>query len=493
MVRVLACRVLRLDRLTDASKTLKSISISGVASIATKGISALASLWIVTLIDPTKMGAITLGVAIYGILAIFKDFGLTTAVISKHDITDEFLSSANSLRIVISSALLAISVLFSYILPTLFGIPELREMMLIIGASIFIEAIGFLSYALLNRNLEFKKLARIDITSSLAMFSTVVVVALLGLPMFAVFFGLVASSSTKTGILLLFYTPKIKFVSWTFANRGLILFGAKLVSVGVVVTLWFSMNVFVLGAINIAALGFYGLAYQWAVTPADISSGTINRVMLPTYSALIRGSKPVFAGYMHTLRFLFVASFGVFVFLFFASPMLIRTLYNPSWEPTIPILLVLLIFALGRTLLEPAGSLILSLQRPGIILWTNMLNLALVSIFIFPVVGSYGATGCAALLAAVYLLHTCILWFIVLRIFQQSPKILIASIARPLIAASIALVIGMMIAFATSGIFWDLAALLIVTSAYLGLMYLIARKDLLQTLRYVGHAFGSHR
>jgi lipopolysaccharide exporter len=476
--------------LTDASKTLKGISISGLASIAIKGTSALAYLWIVTLMDPAQMGAITLGLAFYGIFGIFKDFGLTTAVISKPNITDEFISSANSLRIFVSGALLAICVLASCVLPALFDIPELREMILLVGAAVFVEALGFLSYALLSRNLEFKRMAQVDITASVVMASTVVVASMLGVPMLALFLGLVVSSATKTGILLLFYPPKIKFVTMAFADRKLIYFGASLVSIGVLVYLWFNMNVFVLGRIDIDALGFYGLAFLWAGAPVDISATTINRVMLPTYSALIRDGKAVFASYMHTLKFLFVAAFGVFAFLFVASPILVTTLYGSIWEPAIPILLILLVFGLGRTLLEPAGSLILAIQRPGVLLWTSVLSLCLISAFVVPVAESYGATGCAALLTAVYLIHICILWFIVLRIFGQSPKAMIAAISRPLIAAFVGLGIGTAILFFTSGTFWTVAAILAVTPAYVALMYLTARDDLLQTLKYVKHAIG---
>jgi lipopolysaccharide exporter len=210
--------------------------------------------------------------------------------------------------------------------------------------------------------------------------------------------------------------------------------------------------------------------------------------MLPTYSALIRDGKAVFAGYMHTLKFLFIAAFGVYAFLFVASPILVTTLYGAMWEPAIPILLTLLVFGLGRTLLEPAGSLILALQRPGIIIWTSVLNLCLISVFVVPVAGSYGATGCAALLTGVYLIHICILWFIVLRIFGQSPDAMIAAIARPLIAAFVGLGIGAVILFFTSGTFWTVVAVLAVTPVYFALMYLTARNDLLQTLEYIKHA-----
>lgn len=481
---------MRSDQLTDAGRTLKGIRVSGLASIAIKSTSALTYLWIVSLMDPARMGAITLGLAFYGIFGIFKDFGLTTAVISKPDITDKFISKASSLRIFVSGLLLATCVVLSGVLPALFDIPELRSMILLVGVAVFVESLGFVSYALLNRNLQFKRLAQVDIISSVMMASTVVVASMLGIPMFALFVGLVVSSAARTVMLLLFSPPRVKFATRAFADRSLISFGANLVSIGFLVYLWFNMNVFALGRIDIGALGLYGLAFLWAGAPADISAITISRVMLPTFSALIRDGKEVFAGYMQTMKFLLVAAFGVFSVLFVASPMLISLVYGPTWEPAIPILLVLLVFGLGRTLLEPTGSLLLALQRPSIILYTSLLNLALISVFVVPVALTYGALGCAALLTSVYLTHMAILWFIVLRIFRQGSRSMVIAIARPAAAALAALGIGMAILFLTSGVLWTLAAVLAVVAVYLGSMYAAARDDLLQTLRYMKDAIG---
>ena len=67
---------------------------------------------------------------------------------------------------------------------------------------------------------------------------------------------------------------------------------------------------------------------------------------------------------------------------------------------------------------------------------------------------------------------------------------MIAAIARPLIAALVALGIGTTILFFTSGSLWEVVAVLAVASTYAVLMYLTARNDLLQTLRYIKHAIG---
>jgi len=107
---------------------------------------------------------------------------------------------------------------------------------------------------------------------------------------------------------------------------------------------------------------------------------------------------------------------------------------------------------------------------------------------VVPIAGSYGAQGCAALLTTVYLMHMCILWYMVFRILGQDPMAMITAIARPMIATFVALGISGTILLFTSGTFWNVISILAVTSAYMGLMYVVARDDLVQTIRHIKHA-----
>jgi O-antigen ligase len=107
---------------------------------------------------------------------------------------------------------------------------------------------------------------------------------------------------------------------------------------------------------------------------------------------------------------------------------------------------------------------------------------------VVPIAERYGAQGCAGLLTSVYLMHICILWSIVFRVFGQNPRAMISTIVRPMIATFVALGIGGTIIFFTSGMFWTVTSVLAVSSTYVGLMYVVARDDLVQTIRHVKHA-----
>jgi hypothetical protein len=85
-------------------------------------------------------------------------------------------------------------------------------------------------------------------------------------------------------------------------------------------------------------------------------------------------------------------------------------------------------------------------------------------------------------------MHICILWYLVFRILDQDPKAMMSTIVRPMIVTFVALGIGGTILFFTSGTFWIVTSILAVSSAYIGLMYIVAKDDLVQTIRHVKHA-----
>jgi len=75
----------------DKGSALRGISISTVSFVTVKGIWAVTYFWLITLLEPSKLGIVTLGLSFYGVVSLFKDFDFTLAVISKDRLTPQFL------------------------------------------------------------------------------------------------------------------------------------------------------------------------------------------------------------------------------------------------------------------------------------------------------------------------------------------------------------------------------------------------------------------
>ncbi len=469
------------------------MTVSGLSLVATRTVSVTSYLFVIALLSPIELGIVTLGLSFYGLVSLFRDFGLTPAIVSKGQLDDEDISSAFTIRILIAGIIVVIGVVSGLALPLFFKMPALRTAILLGTLAVFVEALGFLSNALLLRSLKFGKLALIDILSAIVMATGAVVVALSGFPLLAIFVGMLVSSTARTIMLLIAHPASTRISKKGLRESHLLSFGGKLVVTSATVYGLLNLNVFVLGKIDASSLGFYGLAFLWASTPSEIASSSVSRVMLPTYSALLRIGDSAFDAFARSLRYLLIGSLPMFIALLFLSPSVIHLVYGSVWNPSIPILMILLLFGLFRLLLEPAASLLLSYRKPGQVLVPGLALFGLMSLFVFPVASEYGAVGCAYLLTAVYLVFTFILWVLAAHQFRRGFIWLLRIPSIPTVSVLVGVALGIPAMMVLPGVEGAIVAFTVAVSGYVGTLYVIARQDLLQAWEYVRCSLGVDR
>ena len=329
-----------------------------------------------------------------------------------------------------------------------------------------------------------------DVVAYSAMAGGTLIFAIAGYELYALFVGMVTFSVLRSFVLLILKPVRIGFTSAFLREKKVFPFAGRLIAVGVTFYLFYNLNQFVLGKTDLISLGLYGLAFTWATTPAEIGQAAINRVLLPTYSALKREGHGVFTMYLKTLRHLLIVAMGVFLLLYVASPFVIHIIYDSRWYDAIPILLVLLVFGLSRTVVEPAGSLLVSYDRVGLLLAGNIAALVVLLVFVYPVALEYGALGCAVLMTFVYGCYMVLLWYFVLHHFKEEALPFASAIYRPVLSAAVAIAVATILSFFLSGLLEFAATSLTVFLLYTGLLYVFCREDLVQTIRYVRDAIG---
>ena len=471
--------------LTGAISTARGAGISGAAFVISKGLYALLYLWIASIVAPSGLGSITLGLAVYAAFAPFRDFGLTPALVSKKELSPRLIASALSFRFAIALGLAAVGLVLAFILPEVFSQPDLLWILILITLTTLIEPIGFLSVALLQRELRFRDLATADILSVLAMAAAGAVSVFLGFQLFALFVGLVASAATRTVSCLLLRPVRSGLSRNLKEASSLIHYGSRLVATGITLYFYFNIIVWVLGSVDVYALGLYGFALLWASTPADISTAAISRVLLPTYANMKSDKERVVRAYIKTLRNVNIISLAGFLVLYVFCPIFIDHFYSDAWMDSIRILQILLLFGFMRVVVEPAGSMLLALERPGIILTASAIALVPMIVLAYPVSDMYSGMGCAWLLVLTYFFYLVIIWRYVLKLIGYSPTTIIGAIYRPIVAAATALALELVLLWAVPDLSEVLASVVVVLPMYLVLTYIMAKDDITEAAFYL--------
>jgi O-antigen/teichoic acid export membrane protein len=477
--------VLAIDRVSFTTSTVRGVSISGASFVVSKGVSAVLYLWVASLLGPTEMGVVTFGLAVYAMYAPFRDFGITTALIARKELSQQLISSAYTYRIVIAILLTASGFVVSFVLPMIFPLENLFPILILVTMTLWIEPLGFLSAAMLNREFEFKKLAYSDLIAASAMAATVILFALLGYGLYALFIGACANAAARTAVYLHFRPMKATITRDLKRDWSVVVFGSKLAATGVILYIFFNMNVWVLGKSDVVALGLYGFAFLWATTPSEVQAAATSRVLLPTYSALKSDPKRIVRGFLKSQRFLYIFSLAAVLGILVFAPIVIDFLYSSSWDDAVPIMIVLLGFGFLRMISIPANALLLAFERSGEIMWSSLISMLIAAVPAYPVALSFGALGCAYLLVLAYLVYVAITWYLAIRLTNVGAKELLSSIASPTIAAAVAAGIWIIAWVFAPGMSATLLTVVLVIPAYCAALYALSPEDFRQSLSYL--------
>jgi len=442
-------------------------------------------LWLVTILSPLEMGIVTVGYALYFLLFLFKDFGLTPLLISSETLTQSFIDRVFSLRIVVLCILSSVGVAAAFLLPVIYGLPELRIILLLVTSTLFIEASGFLSGGLLLRELRFHRLATADVSSVMVASTATVVVALLGYPLYSLFVGMVVGGIARTVILVMVRPCRASITLDCVRDRRLVSAGSKLFMIRIMAYAVLNINVFVLAKVDLASAGFYGFAMQLVNKPTDMGILVLNRVLLPAYSALARSGGALMNALRKTTRLISIPAFGTFTALFSISPLLITFLYGAEWEESILLAQILVSYGLLRMMSEPASNLLISVGAPGAYLKVYALALSVQLVFLLPLMSVFGnATGCALDMVLSFAVHAIALFYTVSRRFGTPISAVAADISAVLVGAPLSIVTGYVVSSILSQAlnWWVFLAISMLT--FISFLSAFARADMLKTASY---------
>jgi len=251
-------------------------------------------------------------------------------------------------------------------------------------------------------------------------------------------------------------------------TRGYVSFGMYQMGEKSVNQLSANLDYLVIGRIlGPTALGPYALAYQLVVMPILRISPVLTRVAFPVFALRQHDMGALRRGYARVSGLLVFGVYPLLVGLVVLAPIVVPVVFGPKWGEVVPLVQVLGVMALLKTLSNPSGSVFLAIGRPNVGFWLN-LGVAVAALVAFVVAATYGgvtavAWAWVAIAGAVFiviltLLHRLIglgmgeyfttlkrpLWIVAVMILvlAASRSLLVPLIASPAILLGVLVVFG---------------------------------------------------
>ena len=379
---------------------------SAASHFGRRGLSLLTTIILARLLAPSDFGLVSMAAVVVGFIEMFNDLGTATAVIQRKEPSQALLASMFWLNAGFGLAAMLVLYIASPLAGAFYREPQLIPIMQVLSLSLLLSGLSSLQRSLIERNLEFDKLARIEIGT--ALFATLVGItaALLGHGPWSLVYQLIAGNFI--GTLLLWGASRWR-PSWQFDCAEIrSVMGFSLNLTGASIFNYFARNadkVLIGRCLGSEDLGYYDLAYRLMQLPLQGISAVIGRAMFPLYSRMQDDARQFGRTYLKVASAIALISFPLMLGLTALAGPFVLTLFGTAWTPVTPLLLILAPLGAVQSIATTVGAIYKATGRTDWALWWDI-GAGLLIVLSFVLGLPWGILGVTASYAIMFLFLT---------------------------------------------------------------------------------------
>lgn len=334
---------------------------------------------------------------VIGFAQLFADMGISNAIIYRQDATRDELSSLYWVNVLAGFVLFGAVCGAAPLVTKFYHEPRLTDLIYLSSVIFLITPFGQQFQILLQKELTFDRLTKIEIAGALANSATAVSLALFGLGVYSLIWGQLASALLRV-LLLSFWgwrnwRPRLHFAKRDL--RGYIGFGLYQMGEKAVNYLSANIDYIIIGRfLGPEALGFYTLAYQIVTFPLTKINPIFTRVAFPTFSKIQDNNFKMRSGYCKVINYISMISFPMLTGMIVVAPEFTKLVFGVKWNPSIIIIQILCLVGVFKSLGNPIGSVLLAKGRADIGFYWNIFVVIMLSVAV--IIGTnWGIAGVA--------------------------------------------------------------------------------------------------
>jgi PST family polysaccharide transporter len=424
-------------------KDLKEKTIrGGLARLCAQGANfflRLGSLLILArLLGPKEFGLVGMVTAFTGVLYIFRDFGLSSAVVQRTSVTDEQKSTLFWINILIGTLCGVATVAMAPAVAAFYHEPRLFGVTVVLAVGFIFNAAGVQHGALLQRQMRFTALAVINTVGLIAGTTIAIVGAKAGYGYWALV-GMTLTQPLANTVGVWLTTRWVPGMPHRRSGvRAMMRFGGAMTLNGLVVYVASNFEKVLLGRFwGVDALGIYGRAYQLINIPTENLNSAAGEVAFSALSRIKDDPGRVKRYFLKGYSLVLAMTLPITIACALFADDTILVLLGPKWMAAAPVFRFLAPTILVFAIVNPLGWLMCSL---GLVKRSLKMGVVIAPIMIASyIIGlPYGPTGVAFAYSTVMVLWAipAIVWALHGTVF--SVKDIWETVSGPLIASVLA-------------------------------------------------------
>jgi teichuronic acid exporter len=312
----------------------KGLFWSAMERFGAQGIQFIFGIMITRILMPSDYGLLGMILIFMAVGQTLIDSGFGSALIWKKNPSANDYSTVFYFNISISFVLYTIFFFLAPFISRFYNEPVLVDLIRIISLNFIILSFSLIQQTILQKKVDFKLLAFINIAGSLLAGVIALFLAFKGFGVWAIVFQILVKSFV-TSILLWIYNkwqPVFAF-SW-LSLKELFNYGSKLTVAGLIYTIFQYFYFNVIGKLfPVEALGFYTRAAQLQEFPVKTIASIFHRVAFPVFSAIQDENERLKNAVSKTLRTMSFFTFPILIGLIAVADPLIELVLTEKWLP----------------------------------------------------------------------------------------------------------------------------------------------------------------
>ena len=352
------------------------------------------------ILSPADFGLVALALFFTQIGASFAGFGLNAAFIQKDTTSEEDIETHFILRAVFSFIVLVLITLLSPVIIHFYPLRQnLVPILMTLSVIETIKALSSTPIVLLTRQLQFLRLALIDIASSALMLLSAVSLAWWGWGSWSLVIGehLTGALVTVLGIWVIRppWKPSLRFNRNT--AREYLSFGKYILVNSQLDTFLDQFDDFWTASIlGSTAAGFYTKAYEFARYPRRVIVAPLQTVFYASFARLKNDRPELSTAFFQISAFIVRTGFLVSLILVIAAPEIISLLLTQKWLPILTTFRLLVVYTLLDPLFQTGGNLLMAVGQPRLITRIKIFQLIVFIPLVILFAQKWGISGVAA-------------------------------------------------------------------------------------------------
>ncbi len=349
------------------------------------------------LLSPEDYGLIGMATVIIGFVQLFKDLGLSAATVQRTKINHQQVSTLFWINLIISCAIALVVVALAPVVAWFYDEPLLRGITLVLAITFVFGGLTVQHQALLQRQMRFKDLAKIEIISMLVGVIVAIASAWYGLGYWALVLMQIATVLTNAIAVWIACSWRPGLPVKDAAIKSMLAFGGNLTGFRLVNYFTRNLDNLLIGRYwGSQQLGLYAKAYQILLLPIQQVNSPVSSVALPALSRLQSEPEKYRRYYYKAILLITTLGMPIVGFMFASADKVILLMLGEQWIGAVPIFRFLMPAAFIGTFNVATGWVFQTLGRTDRQFRIELVMSTLNSI-IFLIGIRWGAIGVAAI------------------------------------------------------------------------------------------------